>query len=80
MALLNEVTGGKGVAIGITTGKALIGHVKEREVILLLDDIADLAPLLLCWVNTSWVVSACMEEHNAVVRYGLEIRDHALEV
>jgi hypothetical protein len=32
VALLDEVTGSEGVLVGITTGKALVGHVEEGEV------------------------------------------------
>lgn len=80
VALLDEVTGRKGIAVSVTTGKTLVGHVEEGEVVLLLQDIADLAPLLLRGVNTGRVVSASMEQDDALGRSGLEILDQTLKV
>ena len=47
MALLDEVAGSESILVSVTGGKALVSHVEESEVALLLHDIADLAPLVL---------------------------------
>lgn len=80
MALLDKVTDSEGVLVGVATGKALVGHVEERKVILLLDDIRDLLPLLLAGVDTSRVVSTSVEEEGAAVRSSLHIGEKTLKV
>lgn len=80
VALLDEVARGKGILVSVTAGKALVGHVEEGKVTLLLHDIADLAPLLLGGVNTGRVVSASVQQDDAVVRGGLDIGDQTLKV
>lgn len=80
MAILDELTDGKGVTISVTTGKALVGHVEERQVAHLLADLGDLLPLLRSRVDTSGVVSAGVEEEGAAGRSALEVLDEALKV
>jgi hypothetical protein len=74
------VTERKGVLVGVTAGKALVGHVEEGEVVTGLDRVGDLDPLLLRRINTSWVVCAGVEQDNAALGHGLDVGDHALEV
>lgn len=45
MTLALEISNSEGVFVGVTTGKALVRHIKERIVFLLFDDITDLFPL-----------------------------------
>lgn len=80
VALLNEVTRGKGIAVGVTAGEALVSHVEEGKVALLLHDIADLAPLVLGRVDTSGVVGAGVEQDDAVVGGGLDVGEETLKV
>lgn len=80
MALSNEVTGGEGILVSVTASEALVGHVEESEVTLLLHDIADLAPLGLSRVNTSGVVSTGVQQDDAALRCSLDILDQTLEV
>ncbi len=65
VALLDEVADGKGVASGITRGKALVCHIEEGEEALLLDNRGNFSPLLLCRVDAGGVVRASMEKDNA---------------
>jgi hypothetical protein len=80
VALLNKVTRSKGIAIGAATGEALVGHVEESKVALLLHDVANLAPLVLGRVNAGGVVSASVEQDDAVGGSGLEVGNQALKV
>ena len=80
MALLDEVAGSESILVSVTAGKALVGHVEESKVALLLHDIADLAPLVLGGVNTSRVVGTGVQENDAAVRSSLDILDQTLEV
>lgn len=80
MALLNKVSGRKGIGISVSTGKSLVGHVEERKVALLLHDVANLAPLVLGRVDTGRVVSTGMEQDDAVVGGGPEVLDQAVKV
>lgn len=80
VALLDEVAGSEGILVSVTAGEALVGHVKEGEVLLLLQDIADLAPLSLGGIDTGGVVCASVKQDDAALGGGLDIGDHALEV
>lgn len=80
VALLHEVTGSKGILVSVTTGKALVGHVEEGKVTLLLHDVANLAPLLLGGVDTGRVVSAGVEKDDAVLGGSLDVGKQAIEV
>lgn len=80
VALLDEVARSEGILVSVTAGKALVGHIEEGEVLLLLHDIADLAPLGLGRVDTSGVVSASVEQDDAALGGGLDIGDQTLEV
>ena len=74
VALLDEVTEGKGVLVGVAAGKALVGHVKEGEELLLLEDVRELLPLLRRGVNASRVVCASMQEDDALCRRVLDTK------
>lgn len=78
--LLDEVANGEGILVSVTTSKALVCHVEEGEVLLLFDHLADLFPLLGCWVDTRRVVGAGVQEYHRLLRRGFEISDHAVEV
>lgn len=80
VALLDEVAGSKSILVGVAAGKALVGHVEEGEVTLLLHDIADLTPLRLGRVDTGGVVSASVEQNDAALGGGLDIGNQTLEV
>jgi hypothetical protein len=80
VALLDEVAGSEGILVSVTAGETLVGHVEEGEVVLLLHDIADLAPLVLGRVDTSGVVGASVEQDNALLGGGLDVSDQTLEV
>ena len=80
MALLDEVAGSKSILVSVTTGKALVGHVEESKVTLLLHDIANLAPLVLSRVNTGRVVGTGVQQNDAVVRGSLDVGNQTLKV
>lgn len=80
VTLLDEVADGEGILVSVSTGEALVGHVEEGVVTILLDDIAQRAPLLLGRVDTGGVVSAGMEKDNAALGHLLDVLDHTLEV
>ena len=80
VALLHEVTRSESILVSITAGKALVGHVEEGKVALLLHDVANLAPLVLSRVNTGRVVSASVEQDDAVLRSSLDVGKQTLKV
>ena len=80
MALLDEVANGEGILVSVSTGEALVGHIEEGVVAVLLDNVAQSAPLLLGRVDTSGVVSASVEKDNAALGHVLDVLDHTLEV
>lgn len=49
-------------------------HVKEGEVVLLLDSLGDLLPLFFGGVNTSRVVCACVKEDDGFSRCSLSAK------
>lgn len=80
VALFHKVARSEGILVSVSAGKALVGHVEEGKVALLLHDVANLAPLVLSRVNTGRIVSAGMEQDNAVLGSGLDVGNQALEV
>ncbi|KAL3702849.1 hypothetical protein TMatcc_000161, partial [Talaromyces marneffei ATCC 18224] len=80
VALLNKVARRKSILVGVTGSEALVSHVEESEVLLLLDHITDLTPLFRGWVNTSRVMSASMQQDNAALGSGLQVLDKTLKV
>jgi hypothetical protein len=74
VALPDKVADGKGVASGVTRGKALVGHIEEGEEALLFDNRGDFSPLLLCRVDAGGVVRAGMEKDNATW-FGILVKD-----
>ena len=80
VTLLDEVANGEGILVSVSTGEALVGHVEEGIVAVLLDNVAQGAPLLLGRVDTGGVVSASVEEDNAALGHVLDVLDHTLEV
>ena len=80
VALLDKVTGRESVLVGVAAGEALVGHVEEGKVTLLLHDVADLAPLVLSGIDTGGVVSTGVQQDDAVVGGGLDVGDQALKV
>ena len=80
MALFDKMAHGEGVLVGVTASEALVGHVEESVVALLLDDVADLLPLLLGRVDAGGVVGAGVEEEDAALRGSLDVCEHTSEV
>jgi hypothetical protein len=77
--LLEELEG-VGVLLEVTGGEALVGGVEGREELLGLDDVEDLAPLILGGVDTSWIVGADVEHDDGVVLGGLKVSLESFEV
>jgi len=67
MALGNKVSDGEGILGGGARGKALIGHVEEREDFLLLHDVGNFGPLFLGRINTSGVVGTSVEQDDGLL-------------
>jgi hypothetical protein len=80
VTLLDEVANGEGILVSVTTGEALVGHIEEGVVAVLLDNVTQSAPLVLGGVDTSGVVSASMEKDNAALGHVLDVLDHTLEI
>ena len=69
-----------GITFEVTRCEALVCAVKSTEEVLGLDDIKDVLPLGISWVNTSWVVGTHMEHHERVVLGSLDVSHHAIVV
>ena len=80
MTLTNKMPNWKGIPVCITTGEALVGHIKEWVVLLLLQCVTDFSPLSFRRINASWVMGAGMEENDAALGSRLDIRNHAIEI
>lgn len=80
VALFYKVAHSKCVAVWITTSKALICHVKEREHLLLLYNVRNLFPLLLRWIHTCRVVRTCVEQDDTLIRRVPQVLQHTFEV
>lgn len=78
--LLDKVPHGMRISVGVSAGKALVGHVKERKVILFLDNVGDLLPIVSGRVDTSRVVSAGVEKNNRLIGSRSEVCQHPVQV
>lgn len=79
-ALLDEVADGSSIAREAARSKALVGRVKEGEVLLGPDDLSKLLPLIESRVDSGRVVSAGVEENDGLVRRALDGSLHTLKV
>ena len=80
MTFRNKMSDGEGISVSITASKALVGHIKEWVMLLLLDNVADLLPLLLCGINAGRIMGACVQKYETSFRCSLEICYHTLEI
>lgn len=80
VTLLDKVTDWESILVGVTGGESLVSHIEESIVSTLLNGVGDLLPLLLGWVDTSWVVCASVEEEDGSLLSTLDISNHALKV
>lgn len=75
-----EVSDGERVFVGVPTGEALVGHIEEGVMVLLLDHVADLLPLLHGRIDPGGVVGTGMQKDNTSGRSRFEVGDHAIKV
>jgi len=61
--LIEEVSESLTVLIEVAGYETLISGIEEWVKLSLLANDGDLFPLIKGWVDTSWIVSACMEEN-----------------
>ena len=80
MALGLEMPDRESILCGVAAGKPLIGHVKEWVMLLLLDNIADLLPLLVRRVYTSRIMGTSVKKNDATLWGSLEILYHTVKV
>jgi hypothetical protein len=80
VTLLDKVPDGESVLVSVSTSEALVGHVKERVVALLLHDIANLFPLLHGRVDSGRVVGASVQQDDAAFWCVLDVFDHTFKV
>lgn len=71
VTLLDKVAQCVGVAVRVARGKALVGHVEKGKVLLLLDDVADLLPVVVRWVHARRVVRTRVQQDDALGWGGL---------
>jgi len=79
-SFVQEVSQSNSILVEVSRDKALVSSVEERIEIVLLADSGNHFPLFQSWINTSWVVSASVEEDARSWGSVLEILDHSLEV
>lgn len=70
-SLFNKVSNGEGIVFENTRCEALVGHVKECKVVLLLEDLTQLDPLVLGQIGTEGVECRSVEEESGSVGGGL---------
>lgn len=80
MALLSKVSNSISITVSVSTGETLVGGIEESNVVLLLHDLADLAPLSLSRVDSSRVVSTGVEQDGALGRGSLQVLDQTDKV
>lgn len=60
MTFLYEVPNSKRIPLGIAAREALVSHIKKGIVLFLFENVADLPPLVFCWINARRVVGTGM--------------------
>mgnify|MGYP005989162607 CR=1 FL=1 len=78
--LLDKVANSSSITGEVAGCETLVGAVKEGEVLLLADNRGNLLPLVQRRINTSRVVSTCVQQNNGALRSGLDGALHAIEV
>lgn len=79
-ALVDEEAEAISILVEGSGGEALVGSVEEGVESVLAADISNSVPLLLSWVNTSWVVSAGVEKHDGAWLGILEVLNHTFNI
>lgn len=74
-ALFDKVSDGEGVVLEDTGGEALVSHVEEGKVVLLLEDLAEFNPLFLGQIRAEGVEGGGVEQEGGSVGCGLEQRN-----
>lgn len=69
--LFNKVSDGESIVLKDTGCEALVGHVEECKVVLLLENLAELDPLVLGQIGTERVEGGGVEEESGAVGSGL---------
>merc|ERR1719249_233189 len=59
---INKISDGPGIGVQTSRSETLVGAVEEGEEVFPLDQLCDLGPLLLRWVNPCWVVGTGMQD------------------
>jgi hypothetical protein len=73
-SLLDKVSDGESVDFKVTGCEALVGHVEEGKVVLLLEDLAELDPLFLGQIGTEGVERGGVEKESGSVGGSLRER------
>ena len=79
-SLVEEVPQANSILIEVARDEALIGGIEEWIELVCSANLSDLLPLVEGWINTSWVVSASVEEHHGSWSGILEVSNHAVEI
>lgn len=80
VTLLDEMSDSKGILVGVSTGKALVCHIEEGVMLLLLDHVTYLSPLLFRRIDASRIVRTSVQQDDRVLGSSLEILDHSIKV
>mmetsp|Transcript_27289 Transcript_27289/g.78506 ORF Transcript_27289/g.78506 Transcript_27289/m.78506 type:complete len:270 (+) Transcript_27289:958-1767(+) len=80
MTRSDKLTDGPRISLDGASSEALIGHVKDHQVLPVVDDLQDLAPLIAAGVHTCRVVGTGVEEDDAHGLCVVQVLQHALQV
>ena len=78
--MFSEESEGERVFFKRATCESLVGVIETAVKVLLFNDLENSFPLGFGWVDSSWVVSACVEEDKGAVLSSLEVILHTFEV
>mmetsp|Transcript_20482 Transcript_20482/g.50232 ORF Transcript_20482/g.50232 Transcript_20482/m.50232 type:complete len:287 (+) Transcript_20482:99-959(+) len=80
MAIFHKHSNGSGILGGISRSKALVGTIKEGNKVLILDDTAELLPLLKSWIHTCWIVGTGMKKDDTSGWHRFDVLDHPFKI
>ena len=79
-ALFNEIPQTESIFVHWSRSKSLVSGVKEWVKLISLAHLRNFFPLLFSWINTSWVMGACVQQNGWTSSCIFKISDHASKI
>jgi hypothetical protein len=78
--LLKKHPHGPHVVVGVAAGEPLVGCVEPSQKFSLMHHLSYHLPLFVRWINTCWVVCACVQQNNGAFGHCFQVFQEAVKV